>query len=65
MAVCCLDRQIHDWIFDFLCCALDPMRAAAVLSRFAASLRGTPRTTSPCALPPRRACAPAPFIARG
>eukprot|EP00965_Chrysotila_dentata_P143285 4734358-Pleurochrysis_carterae.AAC.1 len=41
------------------------MRAAAALSRFAASLRGTPRTSSTCASPPRRACAPAPFIARG
>eukprot|EP00965_Chrysotila_dentata_P058502 1940414-Pleurochrysis_carterae.AAC.1 len=41
------------------------MRAAAVLSRFVTSLRGTLRSPSPCASPPRRACAPAPFIARG
>eukprot|EP00965_Chrysotila_dentata_P018432 613545-Pleurochrysis_carterae.AAC.1 len=62
-AACCLDRQVHDWFFDILCCALDPLRAAAALCRFVASLRDSPRSPTPRVSHPR--CAPAPFIARG
>eukprot|EP00965_Chrysotila_dentata_P006206 202782-Pleurochrysis_carterae.AAC.1 len=41
------------------------MRAAAALSRFAASPCGAPRTSSACDTPPCRVRAPAPSIARG